>query len=267
LKKYFPILMISLFIFGAVLSSAVAGAVDNPLVNEAVSKILKTNDSFNDSFNQSANESINESFNQSVNKQISQSASLNETIPTNQKKTAAEISVSEQKFRAAPTVFLRSVNDVITKNEDGLVELYIDNPFLNEVPLNVGVRVKVPAGLHVYGQGFAQADEADTVYGVFSVPPGGARAIYINIKGDKVGTSTVNFSGLNWPGDNMENCKSISLSRPFVVKEVSKNPDEAPSSDKVGGIKTEDEGSFQAPGFGMLIAGIGLLGVYAAKRK
>jgi hypothetical protein len=258
--------MISLFIFGAVLSSAVAGAVDNPLVNEAVSKILKTNDSFKDSFNHSDNESINESFNQSVNKHISQSASLNETIPTNQKKTAG-ISVTEQKFRAAPTVFLRSVNDVITENEDGLVELYIDNPFLNEVTLNVGVKVNVPAGIHVYGQGFAPTDEAGTVYGIFSVPPGGARAIYISIKGDKVGTSTINFSGLYWPGDNMDNCKSISLSRPFVVKEISKNPEEATRSDKVGGIKSKGEGSFQAPGFGILIAGIGLVGVYAAKRK
>ncbi len=267
MKKYFPILMISIFIFGAVLSSAVAGAVDNPLVNEAVSKILKTNDSFNDSFNQSANESINESFNHSVNKHFSQSASLNETIPTKQTKTTAGISVSEQKFRASPTVFLRSVNDVITKNEDGLVELYIDNPFLNEVPLNVGVRVNVPAGIHVYGQGFAQTGEADTVYGIFSVPPGGARAVYVSIKGEKVGTSTINFSGLYWPGDNMDNCKTISLSRLFVVKEASKNPEEAPSSDEVGGIKAEGKGSFQAPGFGLLIAGIGLLGVYAAKRK
>lgn len=258
--------MISIIIFGAVLSSAVAGAVDNPLVNEAVSKILKTNDSFNDSFNQSANESINDSFNQSVNKHISQSASLNETIPTNQKKTAG-IYVAEQKFRAAPTVFLRSVNDVITKNEDGLVELYIDNPFLNEVTLNVGVRVNVPAGIHVYGQGFAKTDEEGTVYGIFSVPPGGARAIYISIKGDKVGTSTVNFSGLYWPGDNMDNSKSISLSRPFVVKEIPKIPEEVTSPNKVGGIKTKGEDSFQVPGFGILIASIGLLVVYAAKRK
>ena len=45
-----------IFIYGAVLSIAVAGAADNPIVNETASKILKTNESANKSVNQSASQ-------------------------------------------------------------------------------------------------------------------------------------------------------------------------------------------------------------------
>jgi hypothetical protein len=270
LKKYLPILLMSIFFLGAVFSSAIAGAADNPLVNETASKILKTNES--------ANQSVNKSVNQSASKSVNQSVPVNETCLANLTENATGAPVAEQKFRVGPTVVLRPVNDVITENEDGLVELYIDNPSLNEVTLNVDARISVPAGIHVYGQGFAQTGAAGTVYGIFSVPPGSARTIYINIKGEKVGTSTVHFSGLYWPGENKDDYNPISLSHPFMVEQASKNPEEAPSfegnnpeeatsSEENGGVKAEGEGSFSAPGFGMLIAAIGLLGVYAVKRK
>lgn len=259
MKKHLPILLLSIFILGAVFSSAIAGATDNPAVNETASKILKTNKSIN----KAANQTVNKSANQTVNETVS----LNETCPVNLTEIETGIPVAEQKFRMGPTVVLRPVNDVITKNEDGLVELYIDNPSLNDVTLNVDARISVPAGIHVYGQGFAQTGAAGTVYGIFSVPPGNARTIYIDIKGDKVGTSTIHFSGLYWPGDNKDDYNPISLSHPFVVKEASENPGEAPSFDENGGIKAQGGGSFSAPGFGILIAVIGLLGVYAAKRK
>ncbi len=259
MKKHLPILLLSIFILGAVFSSAIAGATDNPAVNETASKILKTNKSIN----KAANQTVNKSANQTVNETVP----LNETCLVNLTEIETGIPVAEQKFRMGPTVVLRPVNDVITKNEDGLVELYIDNPSLNDVTLNVDARISVPAGIHVYGQGFAQTGAAGTVYGIFSVPPGNARTIYIDIKGDKVGTSTIHFSGLYWPGDNKDDYNPISLSHPFVVKEASENPGEAPSFDENGGIKAQGEGSFSAPGFGILIAVIGLLGVYAAKRK
>jgi hypothetical protein len=189
--------------------------------------------------------------------------------------SSGKVPASEQKFRVGPTVVLRPVNDVITENEDGLVELYIDNPSLNDVTLNVDARISVPSGIHVYGEGFGQAGAAGTVYGTFSMPPGSARTIYINIKGDKVGTFTVHFSGMYWPGDDKDSYNPISLTHPFEVKEPSENPEEAPSSDEVTGadsdkatkVQAQGEGSFSAPGFGVLIAAIGLLGVYIARRK
>ena len=61
------------------------------------------------------------------------------------------------------------------------------NPFLNDVTFNVDARISVPSGIHVYGEGFGQAGVAGTIYGTFSIPPGKAKTIYINIKGDKTG--------------------------------------------------------------------------------
>ncbi len=243
MKKYLSILIMSILVFGVALTGVTAGAQgNNTTENQSVSQVSTTNGST----------PINESY------LVNVTENLEETKGT---------TTVEQKFRMGPTVVLRPVNDVITKNEDGLVELYIDNPSLNDVTLNVDARISVPAGIHVYGQGFAQTGAAGTVYGIFSVPPGNARTIYIDIKGDKVGTSTIHFSGLYWPGDNKDDYNPISLSHPFVVKEASENPGEAPSFDENGGIKAQGEGSFSAPGFGILIAVIGLLGVYAAKRK
>jgi hypothetical protein len=144
---------------------------------------------------------------------------------------------------------------------------YIDNPSLNDVTLNVDARISVPAGIHVYGEGFGQAGAAGTVYGTFSVPPGNARTISIDIKGEKVGSSTVHFTGLYWPGDNKDDYNPISLTHPFTVEEPSKNPTEASDLEETTGVKAEGSGSFSAPGFSVIIAGIGLLGVYIIRRK
>lgn len=242
MKKYLSILLISVLVFGAVLPCVTAGVGNNTTANQSVSKASTTNGS----------------------------APVNESCLTNVTETVNETNaapVAEQKFRVGPTVVLRPVNDVITKNEDGLIELYIDNPSLNDVTLNVDARISVPAGIHVYGQGFGQSGAAGTVYGLFSVPPGSSRTININVKGEKVGTSTVHFTGLYWPGDNKDDYNPISLTHPFIVEEPSENPTEAPDLEDTSGIKAEGSGSFSAPGFGAIITGVGLLGVYIIRRK
>ena len=56
---------------------------------------------------------------------------------------------------------------------------------------NVDARINIPPGIHVYREEFDQAGVAGTVYGTFSIPPGKAKTIYINIKGDKTGLEAV----------------------------------------------------------------------------
>jgi len=272
LKSYLPIVLVSILVFGTVFSCTV-GAEENSLAKKAASKISKYSESANQSANQSINKSINQSnsvnksVNKSTNQSVDKSSFKNESYSANVTEGAEGVPSAEQKFRVGPSVVLRPVNDVITENEDGIIELYIDNPSLNDVTLNVDARISVPSGIHVYGQGFGQTGAAGTVYGTFSVPPGTARTIYIDIKGDKVGSSTVHFSGMYWPGDNKDNYNPISLTHPFEIKEPSANPEETPDFEKVTGVNAKAEGSVSAPGFGVLIAAIGLLGVYVARRK
>ena len=181
-------------------------------------KSLVTGDASNIKTNQSINQSTNQSVDKYVSNNVSKSINVNGT---------KGVYIAERKFRVVPTVLLRPVNDVITKNEDGLIELYIDNPSLNDVTMNVDARISVPsAGVKIYGQGFGQAGAAGAVYGTFSVPPGSVRTIYINIKGEKVGNFTVHFDAFYWLEDNKDNYTQLSLNQSFMVQEPSENYDQ-----------------------------------------
>lgn len=135
--------------------------------------------------------------------------------------------VTEQKFRVGPVVKFRPVNDVVDKSQDGIVELFMSNPSLNDVNLHVDAYVDVPSGMHVYGEGFAQASAAGTTYGTFEVPPGTARTIHVNIKSEKVGKFTLHFSGMYYPGTNKDLFQPLSLTYPITVNEPSPNPDDS----------------------------------------
>jgi hypothetical protein len=113
---------------------------------------------------------------------------------------------------------------VIDKSQDGLVELYMNNPSVNDVTLTADVQVSVPSGIHVYGEGFGYGAAAGTVAGKFTVPPGTVRTIHINIKSEKVGDFTVHFTGLYWPNDDKDAFQQISLTHPFTVNEPSPDP-------------------------------------------
>jgi hypothetical protein len=150
----------------------------------------------------------------------------------------------EPVFRLGPVVRLRPVTDQIASSADGLVELFFSNPSLNEVTLQGDCYVSVPSGIHVYGDGFGTAAGAGTVYGQFTVPPGMARTIYLNIKADKTtvgNTYFIHFSGTYWPEGNKDAWNPISLTHPFTVLEASPEPlDATPTQDipgeEAGGI-------------------------------
>lgn len=138
------------------------------------------------------------------------------------------------KFRVGPTVSMRPLNDVISKDQDGLVELYMDNPSLNDVTLSVDVRISVPSGIRMYGEGFVQGFGNDGfVYtGLFAVPPGSVRTINIAFKSEKTGDSdfvfSAQFSGMYWPGGNKDAYQPLSLTHPFKVVSTTTPPPAPP---------------------------------------
>lgn len=153
------------------------------------------------------------------------------TVPT---VVATTIEKKEGKFRVGPTVRIRPLNDQISQNQDGLIELYMDNPSLNDVTLSVDARISVPSSIHIYGQGFGEAGAAGMVYGKFEVPPGSARTINIVIKAENIGDFSAQFSGMYWPGDNKDAYQPISLTHPFKVSAPSKDPLKDTSGDAGG---------------------------------
>ncbi|MDD5472585.1 MAG: PGF-CTERM sorting domain-containing protein [Candidatus Methanoperedens sp.] len=170
------------------------------------------------------------------------------------------------KFRVGPSVTLRPVTDVIETNQDGIAELFMNNPSLNDVTLNVDVRISVPSGIHVYGQSFGEAAGAGVVAGTFSVPAGSSRTIAVVIKADKsarIGSHTLSFTGLYWPGDNKDAFQPLSLTYPVTVKEPSKNPESAEPSNPKAVPAGAETPKVQIPGFGALLA---IFGVFAIAR-
>ena len=170
----------------------------------------------------------------------------------------ATAAVTQGKFRVGPSVTLRPVIDVIETNQDGIVELFMNNPSLNEVTLNVDARISVPSGIHVYGESFGQAAGAGVVAGIFSVPPGTSRTIIVVVKADKsarIGSHTLQFTGLYWPGEDKDNYQPLSLTYSVTVKEPSKDPESAP---KTTGTETP-----KSPGFSIIAA---IFGVFVIAR-
>lgn len=184
-------------------------------------------------------------------------------VTTTQVPTTVATTVGEGKFRVGPTVRIRPLNDVISKDQDGLVELYMDNPSLNEVTLSVDARISVPSGIHVYGQSFGEAGAAGMVYGKFTVPPGSARTINIVIKADRIGDFSAQFSGLYWPGDNKDAYQPISLTHPFKVTAASKDPLKD-TSEKSENKETPEK---KSPGMTAVLAIAIVILVYGLRRK
>lgn len=134
------------------------------------------------------------------------------------------VKVTEGKFRIGPTVRIRPLSDTINKSADGLIEIYVDNPNANDVPLTMEVHITVPSGINVYGQGFGDAQAAGVLYAKLAIPPGTVRTAYINIKAEKTGNFYAQLSGTYYPGQNKDNYQPLSLTYPFSVYEPSPNP-------------------------------------------
>ncbi|MDP2845142.1 MAG: hypothetical protein Q8N79_03575 [Candidatus Methanoperedens sp.] len=140
----------------------------------------------------------------------------------------------------------------------------MDNPSLNDVVLKVDARISVPSGFHVSGQGFALAGGAGTAYGIFEVPPGTARTIAVLIKADKnarIGSHTLQFSGLYYPGDNKDNYQPLSLTYSVTVKAPS---NVIPTPQPTTIIQTPVP---PTPGFGLLLAVISIFVIARLRSK
>lgn len=135
-------------------------------------------------------------------------------------------------FRVPPTSSIRPVNDIISYNQDGLIEVMLRNPVLNDIPMEVELTVSVPSGFHLYGEGLVSDLSAGTASAHYVIHPGHARTIYLNVKAAKVGSSTLHFSANFWPAGNKDLFNPISLTHPFTVTEASADPLTAPNTDK-----------------------------------
>lgn len=135
---------------------------------------------------------------------------------------------SEEDFRVIPNIMLMPVVDVIEEEQDGIFELRIYNPSVNDVALNMELKIILPSsGIYIYSEGEAWTVTDEIAYAPpIVVPPGTFKTIPIHIKADenaKIGSHSLEISGLYNPGNNKKLSSPIALMySPITVKEPSK---------------------------------------------
>jgi hypothetical protein len=139
--------------------------------------------------------------------------------------SAQENTSETESFRVGPTVSLRPLDSEINTSQDGIVELFLNNPSLNDCTLETDMEVSVPSNIYIFAEDGGMAGGAGTVTGHFTIPPGSSRTITLHIKGEKIGTYPVHFGANYWPGTNKDNWNPINLDNSFQVRELSKQPD------------------------------------------
>lgn len=134
-------------------------------------------------------------------------------------------------FRVDPTITLISISDMIDAYHNGIIELFMNNPSLNDVNINVDIQINVPSGIHVYGEGFIQTVNPRVVNGTFNIPPGTTRIIPISIEADdtvRIGSHAIQFTGLYYPNNNKNNYKTFGQTCNVIVNEASVEPVSSP---------------------------------------
>ena len=85
---------------------------------------------------------------------------------------APEASEEEEgKMRVGPSVKLSALRDIITEEQDALVDLFWSNSALNERNVNIELTVDLPSGLYMYSANGAMACAAGRCQGIFEAVP------------------------------------------------------------------------------------------------
>ncbi len=141
----------------------------------------------------------------------------NETIPPRE-------SPDEVGFRISPTVTLRPINSVINKSQDGLVELCMNNPSMNNATLIVDMQFGMPSGVFVHGEDLNYDLIEETVDGKFEILPGTDQMIEIIVETKEAGDVTIHFAGVYYSNSNGDVMQELSMTHTFTVEPEHKSP-------------------------------------------
>ena len=164
-----------------------------------------------------------------------------------------------------PSVQLRPVEDVIYRNGQGIIEVVMNNPLINQRAMVVDLSISAPANLVISGQDFAGSLAAGEARTPFRVAPGQSRTIIINITSDIAGNYLVHALATYWPEDYPQFNQTQSFQHQFKVDFQSQRPTPNPALDEgaanaageaggggvggnVGGVDGSGSGSVSAGG-------------------
>ena len=151
-------------------------------------------------------------------------------------------------IRVGPSVRLDVRQDIITADQNALIDLFWDNSALNDQAFEIELAVDVPSGLYLYSEDGAMACAAGRCKGLFSAPPGNVRNMPLTVKADRIGEYFIHMNGRYWPEGDLDRWNPISLSTGLTVTEPSKDtgppdpePGPGPRPDEPPPVETCDD--------------------------
>lgn len=141
-------------------------------------------------------------------------------------------------WRVPPDVILRVQEDTVRRNQDGVIELFINNPSLNTIPVSVDILLNTPSGTFVWGQELASGGGAGAINGSFIVNPGISRTVTIFVKSNNIGDQFIHSRVFWWPGEQRDAFKQINQTNRFTVVDASEVATEPPKGVSTNGTVT-----------------------------
>jgi hypothetical protein len=139
----------------------------------------------------------------------------------------AVVADNDSDFRVGPDVSLTPAEGSITEDEPGQIELFVNNPQVNDATLVAEVKISVPRGVRMTGADLASGSGAKTVVAQYTIPPGTSRTITMNVYPSETGDVAVDGRVLYWPEGNKDAFNQLSMSNTFTVTSVPDAPDNA----------------------------------------
>jgi hypothetical protein len=173
-----------------------------------------------------------------------------EEVDTNSKDTSASVQLYGEKTN-------------VTLGEDILLRLSAVN-LITKPTMHVQVILLPPSGMSVTSTEFVQsgAGQYTTTY---ELEPGQGKDIEVRIKSNQVGNFNVNGRVIYYFEGDLENAEDHKLTLPIKVREGTSSNLQSPSAGTEDNAQSENE--TKSPGFGSIVALIGLLSFYALKRR
>jgi len=107
-------------------------------------------------------------------------------------------------FRREPDVIFQPANTKITKDAHGSVELYIENPEVNDVVLHVSAKIHVPPNLYLYGSFGGATGATGVVTAKFDIAPGKHTTVKALIQPTRTGVYLLDCHATYYPVGHKE---------------------------------------------------------------
>jgi hypothetical protein len=120
-------------------------------------------------------------------------------------------------FKMVPSVVFQPANTKITKDADGAIELYIENPEVNDATLHVYVNIYVPPNLYVYGLS-GGVGGTGVVTATFDIAPGRHKTVKALIRPTRTGVYILDCTATYYPVGHEELASNISSSYEMIVE-------------------------------------------------